>query len=72
MNVVSIRPLPANGRSLPRGGSAASRGWRFFDDMAAAEPHWRALEQVDSLATPYQRYDFLKLWQRHVGVEFGQ
>jgi hypothetical protein len=29
-----------------------------FDDLTVAEPHWRALELVDSLATPYQRYDF--------------
>ncbi len=40
----------------------------IFDDLTLAEPHWRALEQVDSLATPYQYYDFLKHWQRHVGV----
>ena len=39
--------------------------------MAAAEPHWRTLERGDSLATPYQRYDFLKLWQSHVGVSSG-
>jgi CelD/BcsL family acetyltransferase involved in cellulose biosynthesis len=39
--------------------------------MPAAEPHWRALEQADSLATPYQRYDFLALWQRHVGAPAG-
>ena len=37
--------------------------------MAAAEPHWRALE--GGLATPYQRYDFLKLWQQHVGSAAG-
>jgi CelD/BcsL family acetyltransferase involved in cellulose biosynthesis len=43
----------------------------IFDDLAAAEPHWRTLELVDSLATPYQRYDFLKHWQRHVGSNSG-
>jgi CelD/BcsL family acetyltransferase involved in cellulose biosynthesis len=42
-----------------------------FDDLSAAEPHWRALELVDILATPYQRYDFLKHWQRHVGSNSG-
>ena len=39
--------------------------------MAAAEPHWRALEAGPLLATPYQRYDFLKLWQRYVGTATG-
>ena len=43
----------------------------IIEDMAAAEPHWRALEQGNSLATPYQRYDFLKLWQRHIGTPAG-
>jgi hypothetical protein len=37
--------------------------------MGAAEPRWQALERYDTLATPYQRYDFLKLWQRQVGAD---
>ena len=39
--------------------------------MTAAEPHWRALERTPTLATPYQGYDFLHLWQRHVGSACG-
>ncbi|MGH6665140.1 MAG: GNAT family N-acetyltransferase, partial [Pseudolabrys sp.] len=39
--------------------------------MAATEPYWRALEDANSLTTPYQRYDLLALWQRHVGLECG-
>jgi CelD/BcsL family acetyltransferase involved in cellulose biosynthesis len=69
MNVVSMRPLPA-GRGLPASERYIAR-IEIFHDLAAAEPHWRALERADSLATPYQRYDFLKLWQRHVGVDCG-
>ncbi len=69
MNVVSIRPLPS-GRGLPAADPHIAR-LELFNDMAAAEPHWRALEQSDSLATPYQRYDFLTLWQRHVGSNSG-
>jgi hypothetical protein len=37
--------------------------------MGAAEPRWQALERYDTLATAYRRYDFLKLWQRHVGAD---
>lgn len=70
MNVVSMRPLPANGRGLPAADRNIARV-AIFHDMAAAEPHWRTLERGDSLATPYQRYDFLKLWQSHVGVSSG-
>jgi CelD/BcsL family acetyltransferase involved in cellulose biosynthesis len=43
----------------------------LYDDMRAAEPHWRALERQDALATPYQRYDFLEPWQREVGRRTG-
>src|SRR5262249_4254242 len=69
MNVVPIRPQPAS-RPLPVNDAHIARV-EIFHDMAAAEPHWRALERVDHLATPYQRYDFLKLWQRHVGAAAG-
>lgn len=41
----------------------------IFEDMAEAEPYWRTLE--GGLATPYQRYDFLRLWQHHVGRAAG-
>jgi CelD/BcsL family acetyltransferase involved in cellulose biosynthesis len=37
--------------------------------MGQAKPYWRSLE--DGLGTPYQAYDFLKLWQRHVGSAAG-
>jgi CelD/BcsL family acetyltransferase involved in cellulose biosynthesis len=42
-----------------------------FDDMAAAEPFWRALERDDAWATPYQRFDLLAAWQEHVGAPKG-
>ena len=70
MNVVPIRSVPAGVRSMPAMDRQVARV-EIFNTMAAAEPHWRALEHADSLATPYQRYDFLKLWQRHVGSETG-
>jgi CelD/BcsL family acetyltransferase involved in cellulose biosynthesis len=70
MNVVPIRSLPAAARNLPATDRQVARV-EIFDTMAEAEPHWRALEHTDVLATPYQRYDFLKPWQRHVGSEAG-
>lgn len=35
-------------------------------ELAAAEPVWRALQR-DGVTTPYQHFDFLSAWQRHVG-----
>ena len=65
MNVVALRSLPAGGHSPPALDRRITRV-EIFRDMAAAEPYWRALEKADTLGTPYQRFDFLKLWQRHV------
>ncbi len=42
----------------------------IFRDLAQAEADWRKLEATGSL-TPYQRYDFLKLWQDHIGGNEG-
>ncbi len=38
----------------------------IFDTFQSAEAVWRSFEG-DRLATPYQRYEFLSIWQRHVG-----
>jgi CelD/BcsL family acetyltransferase involved in cellulose biosynthesis len=74
MNVVALRSLTADSRPSPASSPASdSRIARveIFDDMAAAERPWRALESGNTLATPYQGYDFLNFWQRHVGAECG-
>src|SRR6266851_4404543 len=42
-----------------------------FEDFAAAEFHWRWLEREHAVATPYQQYDLLELWQRNVGQRAG-
>lgn len=70
MNVVALRSHPADSRPLPAADCRIARV-EVFEDMAAAEPHWRALEAAKTLSTPYQRYDFLKLWQRHIGAALG-
>lgn len=70
MNVLALRPHPAVDRPLPVADGRIARV-EIIEDMAAAEPHWRALEQGNSLATPYQSYDFLKLWQHHIGATAG-
>jgi len=41
----------------------------ILSDFAEAEPYWRELER--HFATPYQGYDFLRLWQRHIGSAAG-
>ena len=70
MNVLALRPRPDADRLAPAADGRIAQV-EIIEDMAAAEPHWRALEAGHSLATPYQRYDFLKLWQRHLGTAAG-
>jgi CelD/BcsL family acetyltransferase involved in cellulose biosynthesis len=60
------RTAPARLRSA----NAAVR-LEVFAEMAAAEPFWRRLEEGGALATPYQRFDLLAPWQRHVGARAG-
>src|SRR4051812_24061615 len=42
-----------------------------FNSFAAAEPYWRALARNGALATAYQRFELLALWQRHLGAAEG-
>jgi len=70
MNVVALRTTNAAERPQPIVSGRVAR-IEIFDDMQRAEPHWLALERARALATPYQRFEFLDLWQRHVGAEAG-
>src|SRR4051794_30587477 len=42
----------------------------ILHDLAAAEAVWRGLER-SAFCTPYQRFDLLSAWQRHVGEREG-
>jgi len=42
-----------------------------YDDLAAAAPAWRQLEDLDALSTPYQRFAWIDLWHRHVSGPQG-
>jgi CelD/BcsL family acetyltransferase involved in cellulose biosynthesis len=70
MNVHALRRQSSTGASLPAADATVTRV-EIIEDMAAAEGPWRALEAGNCLMTPYQRYDFLHLWQRHVGSAAG-
>jgi CelD/BcsL family acetyltransferase involved in cellulose biosynthesis len=70
MTVVAIRHYAAEERTLPATDGQIAR-IAVFEDMAAAEPAWHALERGNVLTTPYQRYDFMRFWQAHVGAAAG-
>lgn len=58
-------PLAASGR-CDEGGRVAISGLDFYSSFEAAEKVWRSFEP-NALSTPYQRYDWLEAWYRHIG-----
>jgi CelD/BcsL family acetyltransferase involved in cellulose biosynthesis len=42
-----------------------------LDTIEAAETAWRVLEAEGQFFTPYQRFEFLRPWQAHVGTSEG-
>jgi CelD/BcsL family acetyltransferase involved in cellulose biosynthesis len=43
----------------------------ILGDLGQAEQVWRGLEDRRQFSTPYQRFDFLSIWQRQVGAREG-
>jgi CelD/BcsL family acetyltransferase involved in cellulose biosynthesis len=43
-------------------------GVDILHDLSQAETIWRGLESSQQFFTPYQRFDFLRPWQRQVGA----
>ena len=68
MTSVAVRPS----RPVPAAEPVAANRIviSIFDEVTAAEPVWRRLEAA-AVTTPYQRYDWLGPWQRHVGARAG-
>ena len=70
---IAVSYHPGRERAAPASPRRAAEIARVevFEDMAAAEPFWRRLEDGRSLSTPYQRFDLLAAWQHHVGARSG-
>jgi len=54
--------------ALAASGSSRIAAVDILTDIDQAEPAWRSLELQHQLSTPYQRFDFLRPWQRFVGT----
>jgi CelD/BcsL family acetyltransferase involved in cellulose biosynthesis len=52
----------ASGRAFVR--------FELYRDFGSVEQVWRAFEREAEL-TPYQRFDFLRLWHEHIGAKEG-
>ena len=64
---IAFRPSPPTAPDAPEPlGSASVARIEIFDDLAAAEPAWRQLIGRDAVASPYQAYDWVRLWHHYV------
>ena len=63
---------PAFAAVAPTRADAAANGIAFtvHHDLAAAEPAWREL-QAQGQCTPFQTFEWLSAWQRHIGAKAG-
>jgi CelD/BcsL family acetyltransferase involved in cellulose biosynthesis len=69
-SIIHARAPLAEPRVTPRVASAAQAGavtLTLHEDLASVEPEWRALEASGD-CTPFQTFDWLAAWQRHIGV----
>ena len=81
---VTSRPLAASpnaglafeaGREAPPGAGAASGApvtlnFSFHDRLESVEAEWRRFER-NADCTPFQTFDWLSRWQRHIGTREG-
>lgn len=70
---VAIRSMPIEQVHMP-GSAAELRPARIavFQDLGEAARYWQELESGDSIYSPYQRHDWVRLWHEHVSGPAGQ
>lgn len=72
MNVAIKYPSPDPAEQpRPPAGARFSR-IEIFRDPAQAAPHWRAITDSGGIFSPYQAYDWVRLWHQHVSGPAGQ
>ena len=67
---VEANPPTQKEAAADRARGAAFARLGVFRSFADAEALWRSLEST-AVLTPYQRFDFLRLWHEHIGAREG-
>jgi CelD/BcsL family acetyltransferase involved in cellulose biosynthesis len=67
---VEVNPSSQNEAAGASARSEAIARLQIYRDFTAVEALWREFEKSADL-TPYQRYDYLHLWQQHIGAKEG-
>jgi CelD/BcsL family acetyltransferase involved in cellulose biosynthesis len=70
---LALRPMPLEPVQLSSS-AVCARPARIevLTDLDEAACHWRTLEKPENIYSPYQRYDWVRLWHEHVSRPAGQ
>jgi CelD/BcsL family acetyltransferase involved in cellulose biosynthesis len=71
--IVHARTSMADMHSATAGTALAARSaiaLSVHDDLASIEPIWRRFQEIAD-CTPFQTFDWLSAWQRHIGAPSG-
>lgn len=69
---IAFRPSPPTAPDAPEPlGPASVARIEIFGDLGAGEAPWRKLTGLGAVASPYQGYDWVRLWHQHVGPHGG-
>lgn len=70
MNVALRQQIQSQAPRSRAAASHAATRIEILDDVAQAESVWRRLEREEAILSPYQRYDWVRFWHRHVSPHF--
>jgi CelD/BcsL family acetyltransferase involved in cellulose biosynthesis len=69
---IAFRTSPPTSPDAPEPlGSVPVARIEIFDDLTAVTPIWQTLAGLDAVASPYQSYDWVRLWHQYVSPHSG-
>lgn len=69
---IAFRPSPPTAPHAPEPlGSGSVARIEIFGDLGAGEATWRRLTGLGAVASPYQAYDWVRLWHQNVSPHSG-
>jgi CelD/BcsL family acetyltransferase involved in cellulose biosynthesis len=64
---IEVSPVDIDRGAFPCSASSEELTFRIHSGLTAAESEWRCFEQIAD-STPFQHYDWLAAWYRHIGI----
>lgn len=71
MNVALLQESSTQFASTDRHAVGRPARVEVYRELAQAAPDWQRLQAAGALSTPYQRFEWIALWHRHVSAQRG-